>query len=137
MEIGKGIYYILANNSTVSATVGTRIFPLVAPITTIFPFVVYDIYNDDPTIDKDGPSTLDKLDIRITAYGETYTVVDRLGEAIRTALDRTIQVGGEVIAGQHFQSSSLVRTNDEFDPDAGQRGVYRQELIFNVRQIRS
>ena len=61
----------------------------------------------------------------------------RVGTAIRRALDRTIQAGGEVIVDQHFQSSNLVRTNDEFDPDAGQRGVYRQELVFNVREIRS
>jgi hypothetical protein len=137
MEIGKGIYYILSNNTEVSNLVGNRIFPQVAPISTIFPFIIYDIYNDDPTLDKDGPSSLDKYDIRITGYAETYTKLTRVGSAIRSALDRTIQVGGEVIAGQHFQSSSLVRTNDEFDPDAGQRGVYRQELVFNVREIRS
>ena len=137
MEIGKGIYYILSNNTEVSNLVGNRIFPQVAPISTVFPFIIYDIYNDDPTLDKDGPSTLDKYDIRITGYAETYTKVTRVGSAIRTALDRTIQDGGEVIVDQHFQSSNLVRTNDEFDPDAGQRGVYRQELVFNVREIRS
>ena len=137
MEIGKGIYYILANNTEVSNLVGTRIFPQVAPISTIFPFIIYDIYNDDPTLDKDGPSSLDKYDIRITGYAETYTKVTRIGSAIRTALDRTIQAGGAFYADQHFQSSNLVRTNDEFDPDAGKRGVYRQELVFNVREIRS
>ena len=137
MEIGKGIYYILANNTEVSDLVGNRIFPQVAPISTIFPFIIYDIYNDDPTLDKDGPSTLDKYDIRITGYAETYTKVTRVGTAIRRALDRTIQAGGEVIVDQHFQSSNLVRTNDEFDPDAGQRGVNRQELVFNAREIRS
>jgi hypothetical protein len=137
MEIGKGIYYILANNTELSDLVGNKIFPQVAPITTSFPFIIYDIYNDDPTLDKDGPSTLDKYDIRITAYSKTYSNVTEVGNGIREALDRKIPAGGEIIAAQHFQSSNLVRTNDEFDPDAGQRGIYRQELVFNVREIRS
>jgi len=135
MKIAKGIYYILSNNTAITELVGTRIFPLVAPITTKFPFIVYDLYNDDPTIDKDGPSTLDKFDIRVTAYAETYTSIDRVGAAIRETLDRVIQVGGEIIDGVNIQSISLERTSDEFDADSGQRGVYRQELIFNVRQI--
>ena len=40
MQIGKSIYNILANDSDVSALVGTRIFPNVAPQTTTFPFII-------------------------------------------------------------------------------------------------
>ena len=43
MEIGKAIYNILSTNSDVSTLVGTRIFPNVAPQTTTFPFIIYDV----------------------------------------------------------------------------------------------
>ena len=43
MEIGKSIYNILSTNGAVSTLVGTRIFPNVAPQTTTFPFIIYDV----------------------------------------------------------------------------------------------
>ena len=48
MEIGKAIYNILSTNSDVSTLVGTRIFPNVAPHTTTFPFIIYDVNGVQP-----------------------------------------------------------------------------------------
>ena len=43
MEIGKAIFNILSNDSDVLALVESRIFPNVAPQTTEFPFIIYDV----------------------------------------------------------------------------------------------
>ena len=46
MEIGKAIFNILSNDSDVLALVESRIFPNVAPQTTEFPFIIYDVIYD-------------------------------------------------------------------------------------------
>ena len=126
MDLGKAIYNILVNDSSIQLIVGTKIFPMVAPTNTEFPFIIYDIYNDDPTNDKDGVSTLDQ-----------YTDVARLGDTTRTALDRVATYPSTTYEGIKIQSISFRSQQDEFDSDAGRRGVYRQELQFKIREIRT
>ena len=62
MEIGKAIYNILSTTTNISDLVGTRIFPNVAPQTTTFPFIIYDVNGVQPNDTKDGASTLDTND---------------------------------------------------------------------------
>ena len=137
MNLGNAIYYILSNDASIKGMVGLNIFPMVAPTNTQFPFIIYDIYNDDPTNDKDGVSTLDQYDVRITAYSEQYTDVARLGDTTRTALDRVATYPSTTYEGIKIQSISFRSQQDEFDSDAGRRGVYRQELQFKIREIRT
>ena len=136
MQVGKAIYYILANDTNVSSMVSDKIFPLVAPATTTFPFIIYEIYNDNPTMDKDGVSKLDEYDVRITAYHELYTSLCRIGSNIRVALDRVATYPSTTYSGIVVQSISFENVRDEFDFDSGRRGVYRQELQFKIRVIR-
>ena len=50
MEIGKAIFNILSNDSDVLALVESRIFPNVAPQTTEFPFIIYDVTGVQPNL---------------------------------------------------------------------------------------
>lgn len=140
MDLGKAIYNILSENEDVAALVGTKIFPLAAPSATMFPFVVYEVYNDAPTKVKDGVSTLDSYDVRVTAYADSYNNTVRVGDKLRLALDRRTTypyssyppaVSGNV----RVQSINLENQYDEFDEDAGPRGVWRQTLQFQIRVV--
>ena len=106
MQIGRAIYNILANDSDVSALVGTRIFPNVAPQTTTFPFIIYDVTGVDPNDTKEGPSTLDTNDVMISCYSETYSQASDLAQKIRIAMDRINEgiYGDETIQSSQFQS---------------------------------
>tara|TARA_R110000824_G_scaffold393384_1_gene592507 strand:+ start:2618 stop:2908 length:291 start_codon:yes stop_codon:yes gene_type:complete len=88
MEIGKSIYNILSTTTNISNLVGTRIFPNVAPQTTTFPFIIYDVNGVQPNDTKEGVSTLDTNDVMISCYSETYTEASRLAQYIRVAMDR-------------------------------------------------
>ena len=134
MEIGKSIYNILYNNGTgdVFDIVGTKIFPNVAPQTTQFPFIIYDINGVQPNDTKEGPSTLDTNDVMISCYSETYSQASDLATKIRIAMDRINQgtYGGEIIQSSQFQTY-----NDIFDDTSGDSGIYRKALNFEIRQI--
>ena len=111
MEIGKSIYNILAANTNVSNLVGTRIFPNVAPQTTAFPFIIYDVTGVQPNDTKDGVSTLDTNDIMISCYSETYSEASDLAQKIRIAMDRIPEgtYGTEQIQSSPRQSRTVRR----------------------------
>ena len=52
MKVGLAIYSILSSDSDISDLVSTRIFPNVAPQTTAFPFIIYDVDGDPLQIQK-------------------------------------------------------------------------------------
>ena len=132
MQIGKSIYYILVNDTDVSALVGTRIFPNVAPQTTTFPFIIYDVTGVSPNDTKEGPSTLDTNDVMISCYSETYSEASDLAQKIRVAMDRINQ---GVYNDETIQSSQFQSYNDIFDDTSGDAGIYRKALDFEIRQI--
>ena len=132
MQLGKAIYNILSNDATITDIVSTRIFPNVAPQTTQFPFIIYDITGVDPNDTKDGASTLDTNDVMISCYSETYSEASDLAQKIRVAMDRINEgtYGGETIQSSQFQSY-----NDIFDDTSGDSGIFRKALDFEIRQI--
>ena len=132
MEIGKSIYNILSTTGNVSALVGTRIFPNVAPQTTAFPFIIYDVTGVEPTNTKDGVSTLDTNDVMISVYSNTYSEASSLAQLVRIAMDR---LPTNTYAGEDIQSSEFQGYNDIFDNTSGNAGIYRKALDFEIRQI--
>ena len=132
MQIGKSIYNILVNDSDISALVSTRIFPNVAPQTTTFPFIIYDVTGVNPNDTKEGPSTLDTNDVMISCYSETYSEASNLAQKIRIAMDR---INEGIYGDETIQSSQFQSYNDIFDDTSGDAGIYRKALDFQIRQI--
>ena len=132
MEIGKAIYSILFNDVDVKTLVSTRIFPNVAPQTTTFPFIIYDVTGIQPNDTKDGASTLDTNDVMISCYSETYSQASDLAKKIRIAMDR---INEGTYSGEQIQSSQFQSYNDIFEDTSGDAGIYRKALDFEIRQI--
>lgn len=134
MELGKAIYNILYNGGAgdVYDIVGNRIFPNVAPQTTQFPFIIYDITGVEPNDTKDGVSTLDTNDVMISCYSETYSQASDLAKKVRVAMDR---INEGTYAAEQIQSSQFQNYNDIFDDTSGDAGIYRKALDFEIRQI--
>ena len=132
MEIGKAIYTILFDDVDVKTLVSTRIFPNVAPQTTTFPFIIYDVTGVSPNDTKDGASTLDTNDVMISCYSETYSQASDLAQKIRVAMDR---INEGTYVGEQIQSSQFQSYNDIFDDTSGDAGIYRKALDFEIRQI--
>jgi hypothetical protein len=132
MKIGLSIYNILANDSDIAALVDTKIFPNVAPQTTSFPFIIYDVTSVQPNDTKDGASTLDTNNVMISCYSETYSQASDLAQKIRVAMDR---INEGTYGGEQIQSSQFQSYNDIFDDTSGDSGIYRKALDFEIRQI--
>ena len=122
MEIGKAIYNILVNDSDVNALVSGRILPNVARTTTAFPFIIYQVTGQNPTQDKDGPSTLDTDSVMISIYSGTYAEATNLSNKVRIALERT----SGTFNGVEVQSIKYDGYNDLFNDNSDGEGVFRK-----------
>ena len=133
MNTGKAIYNILKDNIAVSSMVGTRISPNVMEQTSDFPFIVYDVTSDDPEGQKDSVALLDTATVMVSAYCRSYKDSNKLGNYIRTALDR---VNG-LNSGVDIQAINFDGYDDIFDDTSGEDGIYRKALNFQIRILNS
>jgi hypothetical protein len=126
--IGAAIYDILRNDSGVAALVAARIYPEIAPQNVAYPFVLYMVDEVNPTLVKDGVSSLDVIQVVITCFSQSYDTTHSIASAVRSALDGlaagTYQ--GNSIQSCRFQAQNMVRMELE-------KHVYIVEQIFQLR----
>lgn len=88
MNIAKTLYNLITSDATVSGYISTRCFPANAPQKGAKPYVVYDIYNIQPTDTKDGASKLDVAYFEISCFAKEPDTAIFINNAIRSAIDR-------------------------------------------------
>ena len=86
--IGKVIYSRLSTDGSITAYVGTKIYPDITPQNVQYPFVVYTIVNSLPVDFKDGQSNLEEITLQIDVYTQSYDDTQDLANLIRNRLDR-------------------------------------------------
>jgi len=88
--IGSDLYSILTGtgSATLAGYVGTRIFPVVAPQSTVTPYLIYKIDSDNPTNTKSGKSKVDYYDVTLVCIADTYLQCENVATAVRNLLDR-------------------------------------------------
>ena len=86
--IGKLIYNRLSTDGSITAYVGTKIYPDITPQNVQYPFVVYTIVNSLPVDFKDGQSNLEEITLQIDVYTQSYDDTQDLVNLIRNRLDR-------------------------------------------------
>ena len=86
--IGKLIYSRLSTDGSITAYVGTKIYPDITPQNVQYPFVVYTIVNSLPVDFKDGQSNLEEITLQIDVYTQSYDDTQDLVNLIRNRLDR-------------------------------------------------
>ena len=135
MNIGKAIYSILSNDSSVSSTVGTRIFPsryIDESGKYQLPFISYQVISVEPNNTKNGVSTYDYTTAQINIVGNSYNDVITLAPNVRTALDYTSGTYEGVVVDKIFFENSV----EVFDENAGSVGLYQisQDYRFNINR---
>ena len=125
MNVGKAIYYLLANNAGVSA-ITTRIYPEVAPQDAAAPFIVYRVTSVDPDDTHDGPAVIDEVRVEVICVSSSYDQAADLGGVARVALDRVYGTYNTVnVESIQFDDVSIYVRD--------QPRQYGQELTFIVR----
>lgn len=84
--IGKVIYNLLSNAAAVTAIVGTKIFPEIAPEGTEAPAIIYDVQNIEPQYSGSGLSH-DLSSVDIDCFHKDYTDSVTLMVAVRAAVE--------------------------------------------------
>ena len=86
--IGKLIYSRLSTDGSITAYIGTKIYPDITPQNVQYPFVVYTITNSLPVDYKDGQSNLEEITLQVDVYTQSYDDTQDLANLIRNRLDR-------------------------------------------------
>lgn len=136
MEVGKVIYNILKNDSTVSG-ITTRIKPLFFPdpaktlADTVTPSIIYEVNNTNPTDVKAQTSPVDVYQVLVTCLEDDYNSAVVLSKAIKSALD---QFSG-TNSGLSVDSIYFIDSDDNFIQNIheGQSGIFVIEQMYRIR----
>lgn len=135
MTIEQAVYTLLVGEPTVSALVGTRIYPDEAPQDAAFPFVVYSQADRQSTMTYGGPVELDAWSMTIEVEAETKASVRATSQAIRTKmLGFRGTASGLLIRGVFDQSES---GSLEIPQHADERGVFSVQMDFTIWYIQA
>ena len=128
--IGKLIYSRLSTDGSITAYVGTKIYPDITPQNVQYPFVVYTITNSLPVDYKDGQSNLEEITLQIDVYTQSYDDTQDLANLIRNRLDRfTGTVEGVQVQTIKYVSSDSQVFNAELS-------VYWMSIDFMINMKR-
>lgn len=121
IKVGKLIYACITQDTNLSKTLGTNVFPLAAPADTTFPFVVYtrnNAYSSNHT--KDGWLT-DDASFQITVVSDKYDQSVDIADAIRGLLENCRLSSNDL----SIENIRLTSSNEMFNEDE-----YIQNLYF-------
>ena len=128
--IGKLIYSRLSTDGSITAYVGSKIYPDITPQNVQYPFVVYTIVNSLPVDFKDGQSNLEEITLQIDVYTQSYDDTQDLANLIRNRLDRfTGTVEGIDVQTIKYMSSDSQVFNAELS-------VYWMSIDFMAKMKR-
>lgn len=108
--IGAIIYQSLANDPSVAALAGTRIYPEVAPDEADLPLIVYTVRATDSV---EGSAPMTRCSVTANCYAATDAAAESLGAAVRAVLDGFDGSGAGVAA----RLLSLSDYSEFRDPD--------------------
>jgi len=117
MSIESDLYTRLKDDSGVSALVGTRIYPLMAPQNVINPYITYQVINDNSNQCIGGSVYQNDTRFQIDCWSTKYSEVKAIKEAVLSSL-----IG--------FKSSNSINNMDDYESDTK---LYRQIIDFKLK----
>ena len=88
--IGKLIYATIHGDQTLATYIGERIYPIVAPADTLFPFVVFTRSNAYASACSKDAWIEDKASFQITVLSQTYDEGATIANGIRDLFENCI-----------------------------------------------
>lgn len=123
--IEEALYTYLIAHAGLSALVGDRVYPLVAPQDATYPLVVYQRISGIRIHSHSGPSGLASPRFQFSAWGESFSDAKNVAEQVRLALDGYAGTMGSLAVGACLIATEL----DQYEPDTG---LYRTILDFFI-----
>lgn len=114
--VGKDIVTLLNSSAEVSSALGTKIFPLIAPAQTTFPFLVYrrSYYTPMNNKDYEGEKVGVELVIAALKYEEGVKIADAVADAlIHQTTDNIEDIAATSISEDYVEDTYLQRITIE------------------------
>lgn len=108
------LFQRLTSQTAVSSLVGSRVYPLIAPMGTPLPLVVYQRTAVERPQSLAGNVGNPVVTLQLTTYGTSYTSVKAIARAVRLAVDNWTGT----TAGVTIQRTTLVTEADGVDMPA-------------------
>ena len=119
LYIGRAINSLLRDNLALVRAVGQKIYPIVAEVSTTYPFIIYRRSSLTPASNKDQRAEAVYLDVFVVA--ERYATGVDIAELVRSALER-----GNY-SDKDIEDIKLVNASEDFLDDA-----FIQNLTFKI-----
>lgn len=134
MTIESALYSYLSNKASITSLVSTRIYPQVAPNSAAYPFITYNVINEEPTHSMSGAVGLTHLTVQIDVWCNTVANRVAVSEALRNALDGfTGAMGAENLSIRNCFLEN--RTNFNETDGEGKTPVYRSSMDFSIWHV--
>lgn len=125
--VGAAIYDLLSNDAGVSALVSSRIYPDIAPQNVAYPFIVYTHDGLNPSLSKDGNSNMDRVEVSLVVYAESYDTSQAIATASRAVLDwASGTYGGVSIQRARLANQQSMRMDID-------KHIYIVEQVYEIR----
>lgn len=121
IQIGKLIYATLNSDASLAETLDSKIYPIVAPANTTFPFIVYTRVNAYvENLTKDGWLN-DNVSFQITVVSDNYIQSVEMADAVRELFENC-RISSEKLTMENIRMTSC---SEAFNEDE-----YIQNLNF-------
>ena len=125
-----GLYSWLTSQAPITAQVGTRIYPLLAPSTAAMPFLTYQRIDEQEEAHLTGLSGLTMAVYQFDVWGKSASEAAAALAALKTAMDMYRGLMGAVPIRQ-FTITSILDGLEE--PSDGQTmGLFRHTITADV-----
>jgi hypothetical protein len=120
----------LVGNTSVTAMVGTRIYPLLAPKTAALPFITWRRSGISREHTLAGPMGVPNVSVEMQSFAATYEDVREVADRVRLVLDGY----GGIVNNVEVKHVSLEQESDDFVQLAGGDlpPAYQVTQTFNV-----
>ena len=130
-SIKESIFDYLTGKTQITDVVGIRIFPQIAPVSAIKPYIVYQIVVDPGHHHMLAAAKIASPTFQFDCYGESSPDAEETMEALRNVLDGLTRI---VQTGLSIQRASLVNMRDFLDPpdDGSEIPTFRVSADYRI-----
>lgn len=136
MSIEAAFYYEVINTAAISALIGTRFYPLIAPssVTPTQSYATYQKISNAHEHHQTDRAGLTQARYQINCWSPTQKAASQLAEEFRIALDRFSGAMGEAGSTVTVPFMELASEQDtlEIPNDASQQGCYGITMDFLI-----
>lgn len=109
MSVETDFYSAITGDGTISALIGTRLYPAILPDDVTFPAMVYTVISDVPT----GSGICLQSRVQVDCYAVSYATVKAMRDAV-LALNKTT-VSWSYVGGSDFYEDDSELYRQEMD----------------------